>query len=252
MPSTPRAARALRIAVTAIAATVFLILAGMTTPANAATTTPVYSGKGWKALTSYNIYSISPDPYTVVFASSTGRTKLTPYLKATAAQITSITGVKVTVTTLLDTTPVEYCPPRHRIVIHYSHRPAGLAGVSRALPCHDVTDQSAYGGHVLMNSEYWTTANWFSTNATVNDTYRKDSVSHEVGHIFGLDHPNTDLDKDGAVEAKECVKNAYGVKPVACAPNRGYTTASVGGRFTTEFDAAGLRQLTRNWYLRLP
>ena len=250
MPSTPARPRALRVAVTAIAAAVFLILAGLTTPATGATTLPVYSGKGWKASTHRNIYSINPDPYTVVFATSTARTKLTPYFKAAAAQITTITGVRVTVTTTLDTTPVEKCPPRHRIVAHYKHRPTGAAGVSVALPCHQPSDQSAWGGHVLMDSEYWTVANWFSTNATVNDTYRKDGVVHEFTHIFGLDHPNTDLDKDGVVEPRECVKNSSGVKPVMCAPNRGYTTASVGGRYTSQFDAAGLRQMAFNWYLR--
>ncbi|RIH58201.1 hypothetical protein D3C59_36730 [Streptomyces sp. SHP22-7] len=37
------------------------------------------------------------------------------------------------------------------------------------------------GGHVLMDSEYWETANWFSTNATVNDARRKDATTHELG-----------------------------------------------------------------------
>ncbi|MFD9249584.1 zinc metalloprotease [Streptomyces bottropensis] len=250
MPSTPRTTRALRAAVTAIAAAVFLILAGTTTPAHSATTTPVYAGKGWKAFTGANIYSINPDPYTVVFATTTARTKLTPYFKSAAAQITTITGVKVTVTTLLDTTPTTACPARHRIVVHYLHRPTGAAGVSRALACNQASDRSAWGGHVLMDSEYWTVANWFSTNATVNEAYRKDGILHEFGHIFGLDHPNTDLDKDGVVEPKECVKNTAGVKPVMCAPNRGYTTARAAGRYTSQFDAAGLRQMTLNWYLR--
>lgn len=250
MPSTPRTSRAIRVLTTAIAAAVFLVLAGLTTPANAATTTPVYSGKGWKALTSKSIYSISPDPYVIVFANSTARTKLTKYLTGPAGQITTITGVKVTVTTLLDTTPTSTCPGRHRIVVHYKYRPTGKMGISKALPCHQLSDRSASGGHVLMDSEYWTSTTWFSNNPTVNDTYRKDAVAHELGHMFGLDHPNTDLDRDGVVEAKECVKNTSGVKPVLCSPNRGYTTATVGGRYTAEFDAVGLRQMARNWYLR--
>jgi len=250
MPSIPRTSRALRIAFTAIAAAVFLILAGHLTPAGAATTTPVYSGTGWKANTHYGIYSINPDPYEIVFADTTARTMLTKYLTGPAEQITTITGVPVTVTTAIDATPTSTCPARHRIVVHYTYRPTGVAGMSQALPCHQISDGSAWGGHVLMDSEYWTSSTWFSSNATVNDTYRKDALAHELAHIFGLDHPNTDLDHDGLVEAKECVKNSSGVKPVLCSPNRGYTTASVGGRYTAEFDAAGLQQMALNWYLR--
>lgn len=241
MPLRMRAAAA-----TLIAAAIPLVAAP---PADAAG--PVYSGKGWKAKTAnFRIYSIHPDPYTIVFATATARTKLTPYFKTLASQITTITGAKVTVSTALDTTPIEACPPQHRIVIHYKHRPSGTKGYSRALPCYDMGDGSAWGGHVQMDSEYWTSPNWFSSNATVNESYRKDAVAHELGHIFGLDHPNTDLNKNGTVGAGECVKNSKGIKPVMCRPNRGPVPASAGGRYTAEFDAVGLKQLARNWYLR--
>jgi hypothetical protein len=234
--------------VTALLATVTLLLAA--TPA-APATGPVYSGKGWKAETSnFHIYSINPGPYTVVFATSAARTKLAPYLKTLASQTTTITGIQVTVTTTLDSTSTAVCPAWNRIVVHYKHRPTGTAGMSRALPCHGA-DGSARGGHVLMDSEYWTVAHWFSRNATVNESYRKDAVAHELGHIFGLDHPNTDLNRNGTVGAGECVKNSQGVKPVMCSPNRGPVPATAGGKYTAEFDAVGLKQLARNWYLRL-
>lgn len=249
MPALPHAPRrTLTTTVLALAITIGLTLTAAHTAHPA--TGPVYSGKGWKALTSQGIYSINPDPYVIVFATSTARSKLSKYLTGPAAQITTATGVPVTVSTILDTTPADTCPARHRIVVHYTYRPAGVKGMSQARVCHQIPEGSAWGGHLLMDSEYWTVPAWFSANTTVNDTYRKDAVAHELGHLFGLDHPNTDLDKDGAVEAKECVKNTAGVKPVACSPNRGYTSARVGGRYTTEFDVAGLRQLALNWYLR--
>lgn len=238
------------LALAALTATILAALTATAPPAHSATTTPVYAGTGWKALTSQGIYSISPDPYVIVFATSTARSTLSKYLTGPAAQITTATGAPVTVSTLLDTTPADACPARHRIVVHYIYRPTGVKGMSQARACHQVPGGSAWGGHLLMDSEYWTVPAWFSANTTVNDTYRKDAVAHELGHLFGLDHPNTDLDKDGAVEAKECVKNTAGVKPVACSPNRGYTSARVGGRYTTEFDVAGLRQMALNWYLR--
>lgn len=216
----------------------------------ATTATPVYSGTGWKANTTRGIYSLHPDPYTVVFADSTARTKLAGYFKTPAGQVTTSVGVQVTVSTTLDTTPTSACPPRHRIVVHYTYRPAGTKGYSRALPCYDMSDGSAWGGHVLMDSEYWTTASWFSTNATLNEAYRKNAVTHELGHVLGLEHPNTDRDGDGTVEAFECVKTSSGWRPVMCSPNGGYRTATGAGKFTTEFDVPGLRQMLANYYLR--
>ena len=226
----------------------FAVLA--TTPATAATTTPVYKGTGWKAWTSNGIYSLSPDPYVIVFATSTARSKLTPYFTKPAAQVTASVGVPITVSTTLDTTPVGTCPARHRIIVTYSYRPAGLKGMSQASACHNTADGSAWGGHIRMDSEYWTTASWFSTNPTVNDTRRRDAAAHELGHILGLAHPNTDLDHDGVVENGECVKSSAGRKPLMCSPNRGYLMASDGGRYSTEFDLPGLRQMLRNYWLR--
>lgn len=209
-----------------------------------------YSGHGWKALTSYNIYSLSPDPYEIVFANTTARTKLAGYFTAPAAQVTTQVGVPITVTQTIDTTPTSVCPPRHRIVIHYLHQPMGQRGMSQARPCYNTTDGSAWGGHVLMDSEYWEYPAWFSTNTTVNDARRKDATTHELGHILGLDHPNTDIDRDGTVEAGECVKNTTGLRPLLCSPNRGNPPLSEAGRFSADFDVPGLRQMLANYTFR--
>lgn len=219
-------------------------------PADSATTGPVYSGRGWKILTSQGIYSLNPDPYEIVWADATARSKLKPYMAKPSAQVSSITGVQVTVTDTIDLTPPDACPPRHRIVVHYTYRPLGTAGMSQALPCYQISDGSAWGGHVLMDSEYWTTANWFSTDPVKNDAYRANAVSHELGHVLGLDHPNTDVDADGTVEAYECVTTASGTRPLMCSPNGGYYNSVDAGRFTPPFDEPGLKQLAANWYLR--
>ncbi|QBJ94472.1 hypothetical protein D0Z67_29320 (plasmid) [Streptomyces seoulensis] len=237
-------------ALTAADLTAAALLLASATDTRAATTTPVYKGTGWKAETGSGIFSLSPDPYTIVFADTTARTKLTSYLTAPAAQVTGSVGVPVTVSTSLDTTPTSACPARHRIVVHYLYRPMNVSGMSQALPCHNTGDGSAWGGHILMDSEYWTSSTWFSTNVTTNEARRKDAVTHELGHILGLDHPNTDLDKDGVVENGECVKSTAGRKPILCSPNRGVPAATDGGRFTTEYDLPGLRQMLANYYLR--
>lgn len=229
------------------------VCAGLTATAPAAhaeTATPVYSGTGWKAWTSLGIYSINPDPYTVVFADTTARSMLTNYLTGPAAQISTVTGVPVTVSTTIDTTPVGTCPPRHRIVVHYEYRPTGVKGMSEARACYQISDRSAWGGHVRLDSEYWTTPAWFSTNTTVNDWQRRQVVAHELAHTFGLAHPNQDLDHDGLVENGECVRNSSGVAPVMCANDLRYVAAQTPGRYVDEYDVAGLRQMAWNWYLR--
>ena len=169
--------RARTLAVLALTAGLIFASAQPASPA----TGPVYSGTGWKAETGQGIYSLAPDAYEVVFADSTARSKLKAYFAKPAAQVTAVTGVPITVTDLIDTTPVTSCPSRHRIVVRYEDRPTGAAGTSQALPCYDTGDGSAWGGHVRMDSEYWAKANWFSTDAAKNDAYRANAISHEFG-----------------------------------------------------------------------
>ena len=249
-PRKPARIRRTLLAVAAALLTVAALILASATDARAASTTPVYKGTGWKAETSLGIYSLSPAPYVIVFANTTARTKLAPYFKGPAAQVTTSVGVPITVSTTLDTTPLTACPARHRIVVHYTYRPMGTKGMSQTRPCHNTTDGSAWGGHISMDSEYWTSSTWFSKTASLNEAWRKDAATHELGHILGLDHPNQDLNKDGKVASQECVKSTAGRKPIMCSPNRGQPTVADGGRFTSEYDLPGLRQLLANYTLR--
>lgn len=246
-----------------LAAALTALLAGATITPTAAATGPVYSGTGWKAATHNRIYSLTPGPYEIVFANSTARSMLAKYFTTPAAQVTTSVGTRVTVTTRLDSTPYTACPPKHQIVVHYTYRPLnGARGMSQALPCYNTVDGSAWGGHIRMDTEYWTSSTWFSTNATVNEAKRKDAVTHELGHILGLDHPNHDRDHDGTVENYECVSTSGRLKPLLCSPNpwggpiypptvgTGSWSTSTAGRFTTQFDLPGLQQLRRNYDLR--
>jgi hypothetical protein len=234
------------LAVTAVAS---VLLFASAPPAESATG-PVYSGRGWKIETSQGIYSLNPDPYEIVWADTTARSKLKPYMAKPAAQVTSVTGVQITVTDTIDLTPADACPPRHRIVVHYGYQPMGVKGMSQGRPCYEIANGSAWGGHVLMDSEYWTSSSWFSTDPVKNDAYRANAVSHEIGHVLGLDHPNVDNDGDGAVEPFECVTTVSGTRPLMCSPNGGYYNSTDAGRFTPPFDEPGLKQLIANWYLR--
>ncbi|TXS39698.1 hypothetical protein EAO77_36130 [Streptomyces sp. t39] len=230
---------------TAAALTAGSAMVAVTTPPG-----PVYSGPGWKASTVRPLLSIHPDPYYIVFADATARSILKPYFTGPAAQITAITGVPVVVTDILDTTPVGTCPGRHRIIVTYEHQPMGVTAYSQARPCYSIADNSAWGGHVRMDSEYWEVPAWFSTNSTTNETYRKNLSAHELAHIFGLDHPNEDHDGDGTVERFECVKNAAGWTPTQCSPNGGDRSATGAGKYVADFDAKGLKQMADNYWLR--
>lgn len=218
-------------------------------PANTATA-PAYAGRGWKIWTGAGIYSLNPDPYTIVWADATARDKLKPYLLKPAAQATTITDIQITVSDLIDTTPAGTCPTRHRIIVSYSNQPTGEAGMSQADPCYQISDGSAWGGHMFIDSEYWTEPNWFSTDPAKNDAYRWNVITHELGHSLGLAHVNEDLNGDGTISRSECVATATGTKPIMCDPQGGYLNPTDAGKFTPPFDEPGLKQLAANWYLR--
>ncbi|MFF0777109.1 hypothetical protein [Streptomyces sp. NPDC003720] len=242
--------RVARLVLPALAAALLLLVA----PGRAAAAGPVYSGTGWKIATKDGIHSLSPKSYVFTFASTSSRTKLTPYAQAVAAQLTAVTGTKFVVSTTVETPPaVGSCPAEHHLILGVKYRPVGTKGMSRAYNCFtdragSVDYRAAWGGWAWIDSEYWY-ANWFSTNATVNSARIKNAVTHEVGHLVGLDHPNKDLDKDGVVEDYECARTTGGYLPVMCAPGLGgYTTSTSGGKFTSR-DTPGLKQLVANYGL---
>ena len=223
-------------------------------PGRAHAATPVYSGTGWKIATKDGIHSLSPRAYVFTFTDTASRSRLTPYAQAAATQLTSVTGTPFTVSTTIETPPAEgSCPAEHHLILGVKYRPTGVKGMSHAWNCFTNRPGSedyhaAWGGWAWIDSEYWSTSSWFSTNSTVNTARIKNAVSHEIGHLIGLDHPNKDLDGDGTVENYECAKTTYGYLPVMCSPNGGYTTASGGGQFTSR-DTPGLKQLVANYGL---
>lgn len=233
----------------AVAAVLLLAL----TPGRAHAATPVYSGTGWKIATKDGIHSLSPKPYVFTFTSTSSRTRLTPYAKAVAAQLTAVTGTSFTVSTTIETPPaVGSCPKEHHLILGVKYRPVGTKGTSHAWPCFTNRPgqpdyRSVWGGWAWLDSEYWYSS-WFSTNSTVNTAKVRNAVTHEIGHLAGLDHPNYDRDHDGKVENYECYKDSSGNTPVMCSPNGGYLGSTSGGKFTTA-DVNGLKQLVKNYGL---
>lgn len=194
-------------------------------------------GNGWKLQSKHHITGIAPGTtFTVTFTSKALKTKYTPYLNRSIAQLKA-EGVDIS---LGGVTEVDagVCPPKGTIQFDEVYRPHnGEPGMSRALPCW-ASGEVARGGHVQINSEYWD--GWTLPEYMLHNVF-----PHEMLHVIGLDHPNTDVNGDGDVSAGECVKTSYGNKPVMCNPNGGYGTSTNQGKLVG-FDLAGVKQLLAN------
>lgn len=220
---------------TALATTALITLA--TAPAHAAPT-PAYSGTGWKIATFINVKSLSPTrTFTITFASQTIKNRWAPKITPAIAQLNT-TGVHIKLGGIETYPNTATCPTRDHIFLMEAYRPLGKAGYSRGLPCH-ASDGSAWGGWVQMDSEY-AAGTW-----KITDHLWKNLPAHELLHAIGLDHANTDVDKEGVVENFECVKTSYGNTPLMCSPNGGYKTAASAGKLTG-FDLAGIKALLTN------
>lgn len=218
-----------------VAGVIAALLVAPFSTSSAAAASPVYSGRGWKALTSAGVYSLHPGPYTVTFASQEARKQLYAYVKIPAAYISKNVGVQIKVTKNITPGSKAKDPGRLNIVLHYKYRPTGKKNTSEAIVWHFNSNGAAYGGHVLMDSESW---KWR------NEITRKNSVGHEFMHTLGLDHPNS------KGKAYACPKSKLGSYPLACAPCGGHLSKSKAGQPTGEFDALGLIQLRENYDLR--
>ena len=221
-------------------AVIAAVLVAVASPASAATGTQIYSGTGWKANLNRSITSIKPtQAYTVTFSSTKTKDLTSKYLARAIPQLRSA-GVNISIGGV-ETVAEGTCPPRGHIWIQRKYRPLnGQPGYSRAMPCHDLSDNSAWGGTIQMDSEYYD-GSWYMSTSNMWNTH-----VHEVLHVMGLDHPNYDKDKDGKVENYECVATSYGNRPIMCSPNGGYKTSTNMGRLVG-YDVNGIKQLLANY-----
>ncbi|MFD0552012.1 hypothetical protein ACFQ0X_24680 [Streptomyces rectiviolaceus] len=241
-------------------------LVALSNPAHAAG--DVYKGTGWRILNGRGIESLSPDPYVIhIVKPSTSATKLSAaknkaaeaqlraQLKKTAAQLTSITGTKFTLASgyhkeQKDCSTAE----RHVITVGLKYRPftpGNKPGYSQAHPCSATANQSAWGGWIWVDSEYWIPGDWAASPARVSNM-----MSHEIGHSIGLDHANVDgPDANHTADPYECVSNSSKDLPLMCSPNGGHGRAKGGsetrvkkyaGQYT-KWDIAGLKALKANF-----
>ena len=217
-----------------------LVAAFFMSSSPAQTNEPVLSGEGWTTFRDIPITSIdSTYPYVLNFGSEAAESRLRPYAEDVARQLRETTGLDITVSTDLnqDGERTCYTHPYHQITLGLKKSPVPTEGNSRAYPCYSTGDNSAWGGWLFMDADYWSRPGWFCGHEARNESAIRNAVLHEVVHVLGLDHPN----RDG--EPFECVPE--GVQPVMCSPRGGYLSATNGGTLTT-YDKAGLVQLVEN------
>ncbi|OEV30887.1 hypothetical protein AN219_08130 [Streptomyces nanshensis] len=205
-------------------------------PASAAAVTT--KGTGWKLTSDLGVTSASPSrTYTVTFKTEALRKRYTPYLQPAVRQVEAA-GLHLRIGGVEPNDPSR-CGPAYHIQFMELYRPLGTPGWSQGMPCPGQPRGLGRGGLVAIDSEYWD-GSW-----VIADHVLRNTVVHEMLHALGLDHPNSDLDKDGRAEPYECVATRYGNKPVMCSPNGGYRTAANKGRLTG-YDIDGIKALLKN------
>jgi len=188
-----------------------------------ADTIPVTSGNGWK-LSAPAIDHIDRQPWTIAFHDTTSRTKLTPYLKYTAAELSSDLGVTFTVSTRIVPITRGTCVRGHVISYRYMSKPdPDHPNRSFTGACGN-TAHAADGAYVYINSDYWSPTRNFS------EPVRMNVIWHESAHAVGLAHPDT------------CPKDTAGLQPLMCAD----TYKDLRAKRYSSFERTAFRQLRIN------
>lgn len=217
-----------RISTTAFALTL-TAAAVIGAPGRAHAIGPVTEGNGWKLLP--RITHIDTRPWEIAFHDTTSRTRLTPYAKNVAAELTSYLGVKITVTTKVVPTTVGKCPPSHTISYRWISKP-DPTHPNRSFTGTCNWNDATYSAYVYINSDYWL------PNSPIPEWLRMNVIWHESGHAIGLNHPTT------------CPTNTYGVRPLMCAD----TYKDLRTRRYTPYEATAFHRLVTNriYYPTLP
>jgi hypothetical protein len=195
---------------------------GAPTRAHAATG-PVYAGPGWKINSGW-ITHIDTKPWVIAFNDPASRAKLTPYLKNTAAELTSYLGVKFTVSTRIVPVTQGKCVTGHVISYRYMSKPNPAAPNQSFTGSCGNAQHAADGAYVFINSDYWIKSH------KVSEPERMNIIWHESGHAVGLGHPAT------------CPKDKTGKQPLMCAN----TYNDLRTRRYSSFEATAFRQLVKN------
>lgn len=194
------------------------------------------SGQGWKVKYNSNgMWSLKHNfTYTIKFMNKDSMNKSRPYLVNSVSYLNAMPEMKaakikfVLSTIITGPESVTDCPNRGDIVFTTKTTPlAGKPNYSATYACyHD--DNSAWGGHVVMDADYWKIKPSHARTTSINNIH-----AHELGHIIGLDHP----DRSNF--------NKSEVKPVMDDPAWGYQYWKSSGKYPAP-DTRGIRRLIWN------
>lgn len=162
----------------AVLASAGLVALGWTiTPTEASTAaTRVSSGSGW-VLSAQGAY-LGAEGWQIQWADTTVRTKAASRVILVSKNLATITGIPITVTSKI--APADECPNDRTIVIrmHYG------STRSNATQCY-MGDRVASSLISLSRWSWDNRALWGS-----RETYKRNVLAHEMGHSFGLGHPD--------------------------------------------------------------
>jgi len=186
--------------------------------------TPVSSAQGW---TLGGGYYLDTTGWSVQFYDTYTRDRVSSQVKLTVAELVSATGVDIKYTTTINKTSAT-CPGytstgRHRIVI----RLEPTTTRSSTYSCNGGWARSTASIH--LSGTKWTS----TLHGGTHEAYRRNVVSHEMGHAMGLGHPDS------------CY--LAGTDPLMCGDHwGGYVSPYSIAQKYTGYDVAGLKALVAN------
>lgn len=211
---------------------------GMRTSAEA-----VYFDTGWETLT--GVESINDEAsYTINFGSDAALAEFSDEAQNIAVHLENATGADFTVSNTLykDGTPTCVEVPQYTLTLRYKDITEQYNALGWGINCVASGNGSVWGGWAYFNSAWWDEPNLLYQNDTSNTSALKNVVTHEVGHIMGLSHPN-ETDENGDIWG-DCVSE--GVQPIMCVLSNGapggYLSSANAGKLTS-YDIDGLQYL---------
>lgn len=186
--------------------------------------TPTTAGTGF---TLGGAYYLDKAGWSVQFYDTYTRDKVGAQVKLTAAELRSATGVDVQYTSTINKTDA-VCPGmtstgRHRIVVRLE--PTNTRSYTYA--CNTGWARSTASVH--LSGTKWTS----TLHGGTHEAYRRNVVSHEMGHAMGLGHP-------------DCT-NVPGTDPLMCGDHwGGYVSPYTVAQKYTPYDVSGLKALVSN------
>lgn len=190
----------------------------------AITVSPVSSGTGWTLGGPHYLDTVG---WSVQFYDTATRDKVSSQVKLTVAELVKATGADIKYTTTINKTDAA-CPGytstgRHRVVIRLDPKSTR----SNTYGCS--VDNRQDSASVRLSGTKWTS----TLHGGTHEAYRRNVVSHEMGHAVGLGHP-------------DCTA-LPGTDPLMCGDHwGGYTKPYTIAQKYTAYDISGLKALVNN------